>query len=208
MATARLFDKQGKPAGDIELARELFGREPSVALMHQKVVAERNAARQGTSDTKGRSEISGGGKKPYRQKGTGRARQGTTRAPHYRHGGVVFGPTPRDFTQAMPRKMRRAALASALSAKAAAGEVLVIEEFTLPRISTREAALLLDAMDVTGKTLVVVGEYDETLLKSVRNIPGVRLRTALEISTSDVVDGGQIVVTRAALAKMEECWTR
>jgi large subunit ribosomal protein L4 len=208
MATARLFDKQGKPAGDIELAANLFGREPNLHLVHQKVVAELNAARQGTSDTKGRSEIAGGGKKPYRQKGTGRARQGTTRAPHYRHGGVVFGPTPRDYTQAMPKKMRRAALASALSAKAAAGDVLVIEEFMLPKISTREAALLLDAMEVTGKTLLVVAEYDEILLKSVRNIPGVRLRTALDISTRDVADGGQIVVTRGALARMEECWSK
>lgn len=204
MAKAPLFDASGRRSGEAELSDAVFGSEVNIPLVHQRVVAERNAARQGTHDTRGRSEVAGGGKKPYRQKGTGRARQGSTRSPHYRHGGVVFGPTPREYTQEMPRKMKQAALRSALSAKAADGQVLIIEDLTLSKISTREAALLLDAMDIGGKALLVVADYDGTLLKSVRNIPGVELRTAREVSTLDVAGGGQIVITRAALAAMEE----
>lgn len=206
MASAPLFDTSGRKAGEVDLPANLFAREISVPLMHQKVVAENNAARQGTSNTLTRGQVAGGGKKPYRQKGTGRARQGTVSAPHYRHGGIVFGPHPRDYTQKMPKKMRLAALKSALSAKAAAGELLVIEDFSLSRISTREAALLLDAMEVTGKALVIIEDSNETVQKSLRNIPGVQLRRALDVSTRDVVYGGQLVVTKAALAKMEEVW--
>ncbi|MCC6485503.1 MAG: 50S ribosomal protein L4 [Armatimonadetes bacterium] len=204
MAKAPLYDASGRRAGETDLSEAVFGSDVNIPLVHQKVVAERNAARQGTHDTRGRSEVAGGGRKPYRQKGTGRARQGSTRAPHYRHGGIVFGPTPRDYTQDMPRRMKQAALRSALSAKAADGQLLVIEDFKLSRISTREAALLLDAMEIGAKALLVVEDYDGTLLKSVRNIPGVVLRTAREVSTMDVVNGGQVVLTRAALVRIEE----
>ncbi len=208
MAKAPLFDRQGKRAGECDLPDAMFAVTPNIGLIHQKVVAELNAARQGTSDTKTRSEVAGGGKKPYRQKGTGRARQGTTRAPHFRTGGIVFGPHPRSYTQRMPRKMRQAALRSALSAKAADGQLVVIEEFMLSKISTREAALILDAMDITGKAIVVIPQYDEVVLKSVRNIPNVALKPAAELSTRDIVDGGQVIITRGALARIEELWAK
>lgn len=208
MASAPLFDSQGKRSGDVDLAEGVFGGDASVALVHQKVVAERNAARQGTSSTKGRSEVRGGGRKPYRQKGTGRARQGSIRAPHYTKGGVVFGPHPRDYTQKMPRKMRASAVRSALSMKASEGEVLVIEEFGLNRISTREAASILRSMEVAGKALVVLGESDEMVLKSFRNIAGVKVRSAREVSARDIVDGGRIVLVREALNKLEEAWAQ
>ncbi|BCW97640.1 MAG: 50S ribosomal protein L4 [Armatimonadota bacterium] len=206
MASAPLFDAQGRQAGTVDLSDGLFGVEGKISLVHQKLVAERNAQRQGTSDTRTRGEVSGGGRKPYRQKGTGRARQGSIRAPHYAKGGTVFGPHPRDYTQKMPRRMRLGALRSALSLKAQAGEVLVIEEFHLPEISTRTAALLLDAMGVDGKATVVLPERDEVVLKSVRNIPGVQARRALDLSVEDVVGGGRLVITRAALEKMQEVW--
>ncbi len=206
MASAPLFDAQGRQSGTVELSDGLFGVDAKVSLVHQKLVAERNAQRQGTSDTRTRAEVSGGGRKPYRQKGTGRARQGSIRAPHYAKGGIVFGPHPRDYTQRMPRRMRLGALRSALTLKADAGEVLVIEDFQLPEISTRRAALLLDAMGVDGKATVVLPERDEVVLKSVRNIPGVQVRRALDLSVEDVAGGGRLVFTRAALEKMQEVW--
>lgn len=204
MAKLPFFDATGRRAGETEVADDVFGSDVRISLLHQSVVAEQNAARQGTHDTKTRSEVRGGGKKPYRQKGTGRARQGTVSAPHYRHGGIVFGPTPRSYKQKLSRRMRQAAVRCAFSAKAEDGEVIIIEEFAVSKISTREVALLLDAMEVNGKALIIVSDYDEMLLKSIRNIPRVTLRVAREVSTLDVVNGGKIVVTRAALAKLDK----
>lgn len=206
MAKAPLFDPTGKKSGEFDLSEGLFGVEANVSLIHQKVVAERNAARQGTSNTLGRSDVRGGGKKPYRQKGTGRARQGTIRAPHYYHGGIVFGPHPRDYTQKMPKKMRQGAIRSALAAKAESDQIIIVEDFSLPKISTKEAAAFLKAIEVNGKALVVVAERDEVLLKSVRNIPNVVLRVASDLCARDIVNGGQLVVTRAAVGRMEELW--
>ncbi len=206
MGSAPLFDTQGKRTGDIDLSEALFAPEGNVALVHQKVVAEHNAARQGTSETKTRGQVAGGGKKPYRQKGTGRARQGSIVAPHYRKGGIVFGPHQRDFSQKLPKKMKVGALRSALSLKAGAGEVLVVEEFALSEISTRKAAAILASMGVHGKAVVVLPDYDDMVLKSLRNIPNVKVRKALDLCVGDIVGGGQIVLTRAAIAKMEEAW--
>lgn len=206
MASAPLFDTQGKRTGDIDLSDGLFAAEGSVALVHQKIVAERNAARQGTSETKTRGQVAGGGKKPYRQKGTGRARQGSIVAPHYRKGGIVFGPHQRDFTQKLPKKMKVGALRAALSLKVEAGEVLVVQEFALSEISTRKAAALLASMGVQGKAVVVLPDYNDTVLKSLRNIPNVNVRKALDLCVGDIVGGGQIVLTKAAMEKMEEAW--
>ncbi len=206
MLKAPLFDRQGKRAGDVDLFEGLFGGDVNFPVLHQKVVMEQNAQRQGTSETKTRGQVAGGSKKPFRQKGTGRARQGTISAPHFRSGGIVFGPHPRGYDQKMPKKMRVAALRSALSGKAGMGEVLVIEEFTLSKISTKEADALLAQLDFAGKGLLVIAEYDETVLKSVRNLPYLKLRIAADVSARDIVNGGQIILTRAALGRMEEAW--
>jgi large subunit ribosomal protein L4 len=206
MATAALFDATGRSVGEIPLADAVFGLKPNEALVHQAVVRELANRRQGTHDVKSRSEVSGGGKKPYRQKGTGRARQGSTRAPHWRHGGIVHGPTPRSYRKEMPQKMRRAAVLSALSAKAEQQAVKVIEAITLPEISTKNLRKLLDAAGLNGRLLVLVPARDETLARSARNLPDVHLQVLPGLSTYQVMHAGQILVTRAALDQLTQIY--
>jgi large subunit ribosomal protein L4 len=155
MAKISLQNMAGQQVGDLELKAEIFEVEPNIGLMHQAVVAEQANRRQGTADTKSRSEVSGGGAKPYRQKGTGRARQGSIRAPHYYHGGVVFGPEPRSYRKALPKKMRRGALRCALSARVADEAVVVIDEIKLDGISTKKMVAFLDGVGATRRALVV-----------------------------------------------------
>ena len=171
--------------------------------MHQAVVNEATNTRQDTRDTKTRAEVAGGGRKPYRQKGTGRARQGTISAPHYRHGGIVFGPHPRDLSAKLPKKARRAALASALSTKATDGVILVLETLEMETHSTKTAAALLKTLGVEGKTLIVLPETNLTIYKSFRNIPGVTVRVAPAFSVRDVLDATRIVMTQGALDKLD-----
>ncbi|MCE5322459.1 50S ribosomal protein L4 [bacterium] len=204
MAKINLQDMTGKKIGDVELKSEVFDVAPNVALMHQAVVAEQANMRQGTADTKTRSEISGGGAKPYRQKGTGRARQGSIRAPHYYHGGVVFGPEPRSYRKSLPKKMRRGALRCALSARVADEAVVVVDEIKLDVISTKKMAAFLDDVGATRRALVVVDGLSNEILLSSRNIPGVELRVAPCLSVRDVLNADKIVMTRAAVAKLEE----
>jgi large subunit ribosomal protein L4 len=206
MATAALFDATGRAVGEIPLSDAVFGAKPNEALVHQAVVRDLANRRQGTHAVKGRSEVSGGGKKPYRQKGTGRARQGSTRAPHWRHGGVVHGPTPRSHRKEMPQKMRRAAVLSALSAKAAAQAVKVIEEITLTEVKTSALRKLLDTAGLTGKLLILVPARDETLALSARNLPDVHLQVLPGLSTYQVLNAGQILVTRPALDRLNEIY--
>lgn len=196
----------GESAGKISLADEVFQAAPNVALMHQAVVAEQANARLGTADTKTRGEVRGGGRKPYRQKGTGRARQGSIRAPHYAHGGVVFGPHPRSYAQSLPKKMRRGAIKSALSARLADGAIVLLEELKLDKVSTKTMAGILDGLEAFGRTLVVLDEITDEIRLSSRNIPGVALRVAPAISVRDVLNADKIVMTKAAAKKLEEVY--
>ena len=193
----------GTSGGNVSLSEKLFNAKINPGLMHQAVVNEATNSRQDTRDTKTRAEVAGGGRKPYRQKGTGRARQGTISAPHYRHGGIVFGPHPRDLSAKLPKKARRAALASALTTKAADDAILVVESIVMESHSTKTAAALLQTLGVTGKTLVVIPETNLTIYKSFRNIPGVTVRVAPAFSVRDVLDAGRIVITQGALDKLD-----
>lgn len=198
-----LRNMSGESAGEMELTG-VFETAPNVTLMHQAVVTELANARQGTADTQRRGEVRGGGRKPYRQKGTGRARQGSSRAPHYTHGGVAFGPHPRSYEKAMPRKMRRAAVKSALSARLADEAIIVLDEIKLDKISTKAMAGLLDGLEAFGKTLVVVDEMTEEIRKSSRNIPSLELRISPAISVRDILNADKIVMTRGAVEKLQE----
>jgi large subunit ribosomal protein L4 len=204
MPTAPLYTAAGQPAGETPLAEEVFGARISEALIHQAVLRELANRRQGTHDTKTRAEVRGGGKKPYRQKGTGRARQGSIRAPHYRHGGVVHGPTPRSYAQAMPKKMRRAAVKAALSAKAADQAVKVLEAITLAEISTKTLVNLLQTVGVEGRTMLVLGSRDETVLLSARNIPNLSLRVLPGLSTYEVMQARNLLFTREAVEQLQK----
>lgn len=199
--TVDVVDATGKKAGTAELPAEVFDVQTNVPLIHQVVVAQLAAARQGTHSTKSRGEVSGGGKKPYKQKGTGRARQGSTRAPQFTGGGVVHGPTPRDYSQRTPKKMKAAALRGALSDRARAGRVHVVESFvaegSVP--STRTAVATLAAISQRRHVLVVLERGDEAAWKSLRNAEQVHLLQADQLNTYDVLVSDDVVFTRGAL---------
>lgn len=207
MPTVAIKTKGGGTAGEVTLSERVFGAKRNIPLMHQAVKAELQNKRQGTQSTLTRGDILGGGRKPYRQKGTGRARQGSIVAPHYRHGGVALGPKPRDLGHAMPKKMRRAAILSALSAKLADSELVIVDQFPLDgTISTKTAAAFLKEIGVAKKALVILEDEDEVAIKSLRNIASVEVRVAPAFSTRDVVDGGLVIVTRKATEKIEAMW--
>jgi len=207
MATAKLFGQNGTEKGKHDLPKGLFDCEVNEPVIHQSVVRYLANQRQGSTATKGRSDVRGGGRKPFRQKGTGRARQGTNRSPLHRGGGVVFGPHVRDYTQAMPKKMRRLALRSSLSARARDEAVYVVEELEFSEPKTQQFADMLRGMDVyRDKTLVVLDKADQTVIKSARNIEGVRVRLANSLTSYDVMWAKKIIVTRSALAVMEEVY--
>jgi large subunit ribosomal protein L4 len=200
MASVEVREADGTSAGTVELPAEVFDVQANLSLMHQVVVAQQAAARQGTHDTKTRGEVSGGGRKPYRQKGTGRARQGSTRAPQFAGGGVVHGPTPRDYSQRTPKKMKAAALRGALSDRARAGRVHVVSSFAdgdTP--STRTARTALQAVTDARKVLVVLDRDDVAGWKSLRNVPSVHLLDEGQLNTYDVLVSDDVVFTRAAL---------
>lgn len=206
MASAPLFSAAGERAGEVSLVDSIFGQNLRPDLVLQAVQRELSNRRQGTHDTLSRSEVRGGGKKPYRQKGTGRARQGSVRAPHYRHGGVVHGPTPRDYYKAMPQKMRRAAFRSALSSKAADGSVRVIEELSVPEISTKNFSAWLERLEPTRKVVLVLAAANENAWLSARNLPNVRVIVLPGLSTYEVMKADTLIFTRDALAKIEEIY--
>ncbi len=208
MPTVSLHNSSGQKVGEINLSGGLYEAERNIPLMHQAVVTEESRWRQGTHNTKERSDVRGGGRKPWRQKGTGRARQGTIRAPQWTGGGVVFGPHPRDYSLALPKKMRRAALKSAFSAKLADEEIVVLEELHLESIGTKQVAEILKNLGLSGKkVLLLVDKVDEILEKSTRNIPCLVLRQAPNVSVRDVIDCDAVVASKAALAKMEEVYS-
>jgi large subunit ribosomal protein L4 len=208
MPTVAVKTKGGGTAGEIALSERVFGAPRNIPLMHQAVKAEMENARQDTRNTLGRGDMFGGGRKPFRQKGTGRARQGSIVAPHWRHGGVAHGPHPRDLGHKINRKMRQGALRSALSAKLADGELVIVDQFPLGgKISTKTAAAFLKEVAAEAKkSLIIVEESNETVYKSLRNIENVTLRVAPAFSTRDVVDGGVVVITRAAAEKIDRQW--
>ncbi len=204
MPKVAVYNREGATVGEITLSDAVFGAEVNQGLLHEVVQMYLANQRQGTSDTKTRSEVSGGGKKPWRQKGTGRARQGSTRAPHWRHGGVAFGPHPREFGWTMPKKARRAALRQALSAKVAAGDVIVLDSFDLAAPKTAEVATLLTKLNAAKKAFIVTGEQNVNVYKSARNIPGVNSNSARNLNVYEVLNGGKLVLTKDAVAKVEE----
>jgi large subunit ribosomal protein L4 len=206
MSSARVVDQTGVETGTVELPEAIFGIEPNLPVMHQALIRQLANGRQGTSSTKTRSEVRGGGRKPWRQKGTGRARQGSTRAPHWEGGGVVFGPHPRSFRIDMPRKQRRLALRSALSAKAQDGGLIVLESFEIEAPRTKAVADLIRGVDSPRKVLVVLGSHNEMFEKSARNIPEVRLTLAGNLSVRDIIGADKVLITRDAIEHIEEAF--
>lgn len=205
MITAKHYQQDGTEKGTQNLPSDLFECEVNAPVIHQAVVAYLANQRQGTAKAKGRSEVRGGGKKPYRQKGTGRARAGTTRSPIFRGGGVVFGPHPRDYRQALPKKVKRLALRSALSSRAKDGDILVVDDLNFSEPKTGQFAALLKGMDsYQKKVLFVLGKSDPAVIKSGRNIPGLKMTLGNMLSTYEVVWADKIILTQGALKAMEE----
>ena len=202
--TTKVYNMSGNQVGEVELSEGIFGIEPNVSVMHDVVKNHLANCRQGTQSALTRAEVSGGGKKPWRQKGTGRARQGSTRAPQWTHGGIVFAPKPRDYSYRLNKKTRRLALKSALSAKAQAGEIVVIDSIEMPQIKTKIFQKFLEAVKVERKALVITAEPNEMVVKSSRNIEGVQTTFANLINVYDVLNANQLVLDKAALAKIEE----
>ena len=206
MAQTTLYDKTGASVGSVELSDELFAAPVNVAVLHQVVTAQLAGRRMGTHDTKTRGEVRGGGRKPYRQKGTGRARQGTKSAPHYRGGGAVFGPHPRSYEQRLPKKMRRLALRGALTAKLGDEAIRIVDTFALERIKTRDFAGILTALNATGRILIVAPASDEQLRLSARNLPTVEVIQADSLNVVDLIKADTVVIEQPALARMEEVY--
>nr|MBA3606319.1 50S ribosomal protein L4 [Acidimicrobiia bacterium] len=199
MAEITIKNPAGKAAGTVELDDAVFGIRPNVSVMHQVVTAQLARRRAGTQSTKTRSEVRGGGAKPYRQKGTGNARQGSTNAPHYAGGGVAFGPKPRSYAQRTPKKMIRLALRSALSDRASEGRIVVVDEWAFEAPKTKDARIALEALGIEGRVLVVVDREDATTARSFRNLPEVQLIRSGELNAYDVLCNEWIVFTSATL---------
>ena len=206
MPKATVYNMAGQQVGEIELSEAVFGVEPNVAVVHAAVKNHLANCRQGTQSALTRAEVSGGGKKPWRQKGTGHARQGSTRAPQWTHGGIVFAPKPRDYSYVLNKKVKRLALKSVLSAKVAEGQMVVIDSIKMDAIKTADFRKFLTAVGVDGKAVVVTPEVDQTIVKSARNIPGVMTTPASILSVYDILNAKYLVVDKDALAKIEEVY--
>lgn len=208
MPTAQVYDMSGKDAGTVELPDAIFGITPHKAVLHEVLVAQLAGRRVGTHSTKTRGEVSGSTRKIWRQKGTGRARHGSRKAPIFRGGGITFGPKPRDYTHHTPKKVKRLAVRSALSAKATSGRVVVVEPFTLQVPRTKAVAEVIERLPVAGKTLIVLHAADPVLARSADNLPGVRILTAARLSLHDVLVADYVVFTRPALQAVSEVFGR
>lgn len=204
MSKLSVLNTKGEKVKDITLSKEIWGIEPNDAVLYDAITLSRNSLRQGTADTKTRSEVSGGGKKPWRQKGTGRARQGSTRAPHWYHGGVVFGPHPRDYSKKMNRKERRLALKSALAYKAMEKELIVVDNFDIQSSKTKDVKSLLANLKAEKNVLIVVDELNENMILATRNLSNVILLQTNEINVLDVISADKMVITEAAVKQIEE----
>ena len=206
MSTINVLNMAGETVGTVELSDGIFGIEPNTAVVHEVVKNHLANCRQGTQSALTRAEVSGGGKKPWRQKGTGHARQGSTRAPQWTHGGIVFAPKPRDYSYVLNKKVKRLALKSVLSAKVAEGKLVVIDAIKMDAIKTADFRKFLDAVKVDGKAVVVTPAVDQTVVKSARNIPGVLTTPAVQLNVYDIINAQYLVVDQAALAKIEEVY--
>ena len=206
MPTVKVYNMAGQQTGEMELNAAVFGIEPNVPAMHAAVKNYLANCRQGTQSTLTRSEVRGGGIKPWRQKGTGRARQGSIRAPQWTHGGIALGPKPRSYRYSLNKKLKRLAMLSALSAKAQAGEMIVVDGLDMGEIKTKTFAGFLKSVEATGKSLVVTPEVRKNIVKSAANIPGVRTTIASTLNVYDILNAKYLVVDKDALAKIEEVY--
>lgn len=204
MPKVTVFNVSGSQVGELELAENVFGIEPNTHVMHSAVVLQQAAERQGTHKTKGRSEVRGGGRKPWKQKGTGRARQGSIRAPQWVGGGTVFGPTPRSYGFKLPKKVRRLAIKSALSSKVIANNIIVLDQLTFAAPKTKEFKSILNNLKADRKALVVTANYEDNVALSARNIPGVKFVAADGINVRDVLVHDKLIITKEAVEKVQE----
>ena len=206
MPTAVLYNMQGAKIGDVKLSKAIFGAEVNKTVLHDSVVNYLANQRQGTQSTKTRTEVAGGGKKPFRQKGTGHARQGSTRAPQWIKGGVALGPKPRDYSYSLNKKVKKLAMVSALSAKAKDGSVMVIDKIAMDEIKTKAVADMLKAMEVSSKALIVTNEMEKNVYLSARNIEGVKTSYVGMLNVYDVLNHEKFIVSQDAIAKLEEVY--
>jgi large subunit ribosomal protein L4 len=204
MPKVALFNQSGSQVGEIELNDSVFGIEPNNHVLFEAVIMQRASLRQGNHKTKIRSEVAGGGRKPWRQKGTGRARQGSIRSPQWRGGGTVFGPVPRSYSYKLPKKVRRLAIKSALSSKVLEANILVVENLAFDAPKTKEFTKVLQGLSVTSKALIVTASLEENVALSARNIPGVTVVEANGINVLDVLNHDKLIMTKAAVEKVEE----
>ncbi|CAM4476844.1 50S ribosomal protein L4 [Paenibacillus phoenicis] len=204
MPKVALFNISGSQVGEVELNDAVFGIEPNTHVLHEAVVMQRASLRFGTHKVKGRSEVRGGGRKPWKQKGTGRARQGSIRAPQWKGGGTVFGPTPRSYSYKLPKKVRRLAIKSALSSKVIDQDIIVLDALAMNAPKTKEFAAILNNLKVERKALVVAPNYDDNIALSARNIPGVKFVAADGINVLDVLTHDKLIITKEAVQKVEE----
>ena len=204
MPTVALFKQDGSQAGDVELNEAVFGIEPNTHVLHEAVVMQRASLRQGTHAVKTRSDVRGGGRKPWRQKGTGRARHGSIRSPIWVGGGTAFGPTPRSYSYKMPKKVRRLALLSALSSKVKEGDLLVLDAITMDAPKTKEIIKMLEALDVNEKALIVTADKEETIIRSANNLQNTNVITVDEINVLDLLSHDKLIITKDAAEKAGE----
>lgn len=208
MLDVKVLNMNGEEVGTLSLSEAVFGIEPNTVAMHAAVVNYLANRRQGTQSTKTRTEVRGGGRKPWRQKGTGHARQGSTRAPQWTHGGVALGPKPRKYRFTLNKKVRRVALLSALSCKVAANEMIVLENLELNEIKTKAMVKTLANVGANGKTLIVMPEVNENVIRSAHNIPGVRTALTNTINVYDILNHDNLLITKEAVAKLEEVYAK
>ncbi|MCI1964964.1 MAG: 50S ribosomal protein L4 [Oscillospiraceae bacterium] len=206
MPTVAVLDTAGKEVEKMELAEAVFGIEPNKMVMHDVVVNHLANLRQGTQSAKTRSEVSGGGRKPWRQKGTGHARQGSTRAPQWRHGGIVFAPKPRDYSYTLNKKVRRLAMKSALSSKVLDSDMIVLDKLSLEEYKTKTVSAILSAIGSDKKTLIVLPSVDKKIIASSRNIPGVKTAVVNTLNVYDILDADKFIVVKDAVAQIEEVY--
>lgn len=206
MPTVAVFDMSGKKVSDLALKDDIFGINPSVPAMHMMVVNYLASQRQGTQSTLTRSEVSGGGKKPWRQKGTGRARQGSTRSPQWTHGGIALGPKPREYGFSVNKKIRRLAMKSALSTKVAGGEMVVLDKLEFDEIKTKQMIRVLNSLETGKKVLIVLPEKNDVVYRSARNIAGVQTTLVGQLNVYDILNCDTVVVLKDAVSKIEEVY--
>ena len=206
MPKVTVYDMTGKSVGEMNLSDAIFGIEPNTSVMHTAVVNYLANQRQGTQSTLTRTEVSGGGRKPWRQKGTGHARQGSIRAPQWRHGGIALGPKPRDYSYTINKKVKKLAIKSALSSKVSGNEMIVLDQITLESFKTKAVVAMLNALGASKKTLIVTAQNDEKLIKSAANIPGVKTTTTGSLTVYDMLNCDKMVIVKAAVEKLEEVY--